>query len=73
MRILATTFSQMRYGDFFFPIFYVGIKFVGVWEIFIRASVSYYFISFVLLHLILAHNIFSVVQFISFLISRSFS
>lgn len=43
----------------FFPIFSVGIRLVGVWEIFLRASVLYSIVSFVLLHLILVHNIFS--------------
>lgn len=44
---------------FFFSIFSVGIRLVGVWEIFLRASVLYSIVSFVLLHLILVHNIFS--------------
>lgn len=64
-------FFQTRYGDFFFfPIFSVGIRLVGVWEIFLRASVSYSTVSFVLLHLILVNV--SVVQLFS-LFSRSFN
>lgn len=52
---------------FLFPIFYVGIEFVGVWEIFIRASVSYYFCFFCLTAFNPGPQHFSVVQFISFL------